>query len=274
MKQRLPNLPFLAKALPPLLLLFAFGALKTPLENRLARAEKDAGFQLSQLNLNMRAQLGQAGFVAALSGFRALMADLLWIRAGAAFEQTAWARMELLLHSATRLQPRAILFWDMAHYHMAYDAATAMRYGENSLASSALRRKAELDFIRIGEAFLRDGIAHNAENSRLWERLGDLYSRRLDDPENASTAYAKAAQLPNAMTYLRRFSAYELAKIPGREREAYERLRELYWEGPSQRLATLVNLLKRLEEKLAVPEAERAYSKSPAADAGDAPRIR
>jgi hypothetical protein len=56
------------------------------------------------------------------------------------------------------------------------------------------------------------------------------------------------------MGYVRRFAAFELAKVPGKEQEAYEQLKELYLEGPQQRVPTLLTLLKELEQKLAVPE--------------------
>ncbi|RFC44866.1 MAG: hypothetical protein DVB28_000842 [Verrucomicrobia bacterium] len=262
------------KVLLPLLLLLGFGWLKAPMERALHQAQSAQGFQLARLHLNTRAQLGQGGFIAALSGFRALMADLLWIRAGVAFEQTAWSRMELLLHTATQLQPRAVLFWEMAHYHMAYDAATAMRSGSNTAPTAALRRKAEMTFIKIGEAFLQEGLTFNPESSRLWERLGDLYARRLIDPARAAEAYEKAATLPKAMTYLRRFAAYEIAKAPGREAEAYRKLRALYEEGEGQRMPTLVHLLGQLEEKLAVPQAQRAYIKKTASEASEPPVVR
>jgi hypothetical protein len=48
-----------------------------------------------------------------------------------------------------------------------------------------------------------------------------------------------------------------MAKCPGREREAYELLRRLYLEGESQRLPTLINLLRSMEKKLDIPESER-----------------
>lgn len=262
------------RVLLPLLLLLAFGLFKTPFEGRLLQMQRAQGFQLAQLNLNVRTQLGQAGFVAALSGFRAIMADSLWIRAGSAFDQTAWPRMELLLHSATQLQPRAVLFWEMAHYHMAYDAATAMRLDEEHQSSSALRRKAELEYIRIGETFLKDGLTFNPTSARLWERLGDLYSRRLNDHPAAAEAYDRAAVLPGAMGYIRRFAAYEVAKVPGKEREAYARLKSLALEGPAQRLPTLLHLLQNLEEKLAVPQTQRVYNHPSATDANPPPETR
>jgi hypothetical protein len=42
--------------------------------------------------------------------------------------------------------------------------------------------------------------------------------------------------------------------VPDKEQEAYEQLKELYLEGPQQRVPTLLTLLKELEQKLAVPE--------------------
>jgi hypothetical protein len=255
-------------------LLAGFGLVKTPVEHRLLAAQRGAGFQLATLSGQIRSQLGQTGFVAALSGFRALMADLLWIRAGSAFDKTEWPRMQMLLHAATQLQPRAVVFWEMAHFHMAYDAAHAMRLNVRGQPSSALRRSAELEYVRIGEDFLKEGIVFNPDSATLWQRLGELYSRRKNDPALAAEAYAEASRKPGALKFLRRMSAYELAKVPGREREAYERLRSLYLEGEQERLPNLLRLLRQLEEKLAVPEALRVYSLRPTPGSGamQAPR--
>ena len=243
----------------PLVLLLAFGALKTPLENGLLASERGSGFQAARLNLRLRSQLGQMGFVAALSGFRALMADMLWIRSESAFERTEWGRMKLLLESATQLQPKAIIFWDMAHYHMAYDAATFAKENPQQ-PSVALRRKAEREYQHIGEQFLLDGIAFNPDSPKLYEHLGTLYSKKFDDHVRAAEAFSQGSQKPGAMGYVRRFAAYELAHAPGHEKEAYASLRSLYLEGEGQRLPTLLHLLNELSEKLTIPPAERVYT--------------
>ena len=257
----------------PILLILTFGVLKTPVETRLLASERAHGFQAAQLNLQLRAQLGQMGFVAALSGFRAFMADLLWIRAQTAFEKAEWVRMKLLMESATQLQPKFVMFWVMAHFHMAYDAATAVKEKRLQKTSEglqqptetlqqpteALQRKAEREYLQIGEQFLLDGIAFNPDSALLYERLGYLYSKKLFDYERAYEAYTACAQKPGAMGYIPRFAAYALAEVPGREREAYAKLRELYDEGASQRLPSLLHLLQRLEEKLAIPAPERVH---------------
>ena len=72
---------------------------------------------------------------------------------------------------------------------------------------------------------------------------------------------AKAATLPGAPSFDKRFSAYELSYCDGREREAYESLRALYDEGEKERLPTLIKRLKFLEEKLNVPPEQRIADK-------------
>ena len=58
-------------------------------------------------------------------------------------------------------------------------------------------------------------------------------------------------------SYDERFSAYELSLCEGRERAAYDRLRDLYQRGQKQRLPRLLNQLRAMEESLEVPVNER-----------------
>ena len=83
---------------------------------------------------------------------------------------------------------------------------------------------------------------------------GLCYAPQLHD---AAEWYAKAALLPGAPGYTRRFAAYELALCPGHEREAYSTLRALYNSGEKERLPTLLRRLKELEIKLDIPPGQR-----------------
>ncbi|HKS31065.1 MAG TPA: hypothetical protein VJR28_01565, partial [Chthoniobacterales bacterium] len=76
-------------------------------------------------SLDLREKIGQSAFVAVLGGFRSVLADLFFIDAYSAWERTDWAQLLLRLRQATELQPRAILFWEMAGWHMAWNAGTA-----------------------------------------------------------------------------------------------------------------------------------------------------
>src|SRR5437667_171322 len=101
------------------------------------------------------------------------------------------------------------------------------------------------------------GVEFNLDRPDLYEALARLYKEKYKDHERASEYYAKAATVPGAAPWDRRFSAYELSECEGREREAYERLRSLYDEGEKERLPTLIKRMKFLEDKLGIPQEQR-----------------
>jgi len=233
-----------------------FGAARLPLEHALSETHRDLHFQAVDLNLDLREQLGQLGFVAALSGFRSLVADALFIQAHTAWERTEWSRVLFLFRQVTTLQPRAVLFWDMAAWHMAWNASTAAM-NDPAQPRLALRAKAAREYLRLGKDFLERGIKNNPKRPELYEALARLYRDKYEDHEHASEFFAKAAALPGAHGYTRRFAAYELAQCAGREREAYAQLRGLYDSGEQERLPNLLRLLKELEIKLEIPPDQR-----------------
>src|SRR5204863_1976055 len=243
-----------------LAVLIGLGMLKLPVERNLAVLHRQEHFHGVEFNLDLREQLGQLGFVAALSGFRAIVADALFIQAYSAWENTEWGRMLLLFRHVTALQPRGLLFWDTAAWHMAWDASVAAMNDRNQ-PRLALRVKAQREYFALGKDFLERGIKNNPDRPDLYEALARLYKEKYKDHERASEYYAKASVLPEARTFDRRFSAYELSYCEGREREAYERLLSLYNEGEKERLPTLIKRLKFLEENLAIPQEERVPDK-------------
>lgn len=245
-----------------LVFLLIFGAAKFGFEHRLTEEHRNAYFRGATLDLGMREQIGQLSFVAALSGFRSLVADLLWIRAHSAWERTEWGRMALLFNSVTALQPRALLFWDNAAWHMAWNASVAAME-DPKIPREALRIKAQREYFELGKDFLVRGIANNPDRYLLYERLGTLYREKFKDHLSAAREYEKAARFEDAPSYVKRFVAYELAIVPGHEKEAYERLRSLYLRGEKERLPTLLKHLERLQEELNVPVAERVYTPAP-----------
>jgi tetratricopeptide (TPR) repeat protein len=237
------------RAVGVILTVLLFGAARLPMEHALTETHRELHFRAVDFNLGLREQLGQLGFVAALSGFRSLVADALFIQAHIAWERTEWGRVLLLFRQVTTLQPRAVLFWDMAAWHMAWNASTAAM-NDPAQPRLALRIKAAREYFQLGKDFLERGIKNNPERPELYEALARLYRDKYEDHEHASEFFAKAANLPNAHRYARRFAAYELAQCPGREREAYEQLRALYDSGEQERLPTLIRRLKQLEIKL------------------------
>ncbi len=245
-----------------LAVLIALGALKLPVERNLAALHRQEHFRGVEFNLDLREKLGQLGFIAALSGFRAIVADGLFIQAHVAWERTEWGRVLLLFRHVTTLQPRATLFWDMAAWHMAWNASVAAM-NDRTQPRLALRVKAQREYFALGKDFLERGIKNNPDRPQLYEALARLYKEKYKDHQHASEFFAKAAVLPGAPSYNRRFSAYELSYCEGREHEAYERLRRLYDEGQKERLPTLIARLKFLEDKLGLPQEQRIPDADP-----------
>ncbi len=239
-----------------ILLLAGFGALRLPMELRLEVEQREAWFRGVEFNLELREQVGQLGFLAALGGFRSLLAAILWIEAHVAWENLEWGRMAALFNTVVTLQPRSMLYWDMAAWHMAWNASIAALNNPHQ-PSEALRIRAQRQYFDLGRNFLERGIRSNPDRHLLYERLGVLLRDKYEDHCGAAEAFAKAAEFPEAMPYVARFAAYEAAKCPGREREAYEKLRQLYFASESNHLPTLLSLLVDLQNRLNIPEAER-----------------
>ena len=233
-----------------------FGVAKLPMEQAISREHRRLHFRAVDFNLDLREQVGQLGFIAALSGFRSLVADVLFIQAHVAWERTEWGRVLLLFRQVTTLQPRAVLFWDMAAWHMAWNASTAA-LNDPRQPRLALRIKAQREYFALGKDFLERGIKNNPDRPQLYEALARLYRDKYNDHEHAAEFFAKAAKLPGAPSYAKRFAAYELAQCAGRERDAYDRLHALYASGEKERVPTLLRHLKELEIKLDIPLDQR-----------------
>ncbi|MEA3186421.1 MAG: hypothetical protein QOD99_251 [Chthoniobacter sp.] len=238
--------------------LLAFGAGKLRFEQQLTEAHRRAFFHGAKLNLDLRQQIGQLGFIAALSGFRSLVADVLWIQAHSAWENTQWGKMVLIFDNVTALQPRNVMFWDMAGWHMAWNASVAAIQNPKQ-PREALRIKAQREYFRIGRDFYERGIENNPDRYLLHDRLGLLLREKFQDHCGAAAEYDLARQFPGAPEYEKRFAAYELSYCPGHEREAYERLLALYKMGEQEWLPTLLKRLSFLEENLHVPAEQKVY---------------
>ena len=239
-----------------LLLLLGFGYARMHFEQQLTEAHRAAYFHGAKLNLDLRQKVGQLGFLAALSGFRSIVADLLWIKAHTEWEKTEWGRMALLFNTVCTLQPRNLMFWEMSAWHMAWNASLAALQDPRQ-PSMKLRLKAQREYFDLGRDFLVRGIENNPDRYKLYEQLAYLEKEKYGDHAAAAEMYAKAAQFPDAPTYIKRFAAYELADCPGREREAYEKLHTLFELGQKEWAPTLLKRLKDLEVKLQIPQEQR-----------------
>ena len=243
-------------------LLCVFGLVKIPIETKLDAEQRQAHLRKTVLDLDLRERVGQMGFLAALSGFRSPLAAYLWIEAHIAWENTEWGRMEGLFDTVTTLQPRSTLYWDMAAWHMAWNASVAAM-DDPKQPSETLRIRNQRQYFKLGRDYLERGVKNNPDKYVLYERLGILLRDKFEDHCGAATAFLKASEFPEAMPYIRRLAGYEMVKCPEREKEAYALLKSLYDKGPSERMPTLLTLLQELAKKLAVPPQDRIPSPEP-----------
>lgn len=236
--------------------LLLFGLARLPVERSLEAAHREANLRTAALDIGLREQIGQLAYAAALSGFRSLVAAFLWIEAHTAWEETAWGRMAGLFQSVTALQPRSLVYWDLASWHMAWNASIAARNNPKE-PSEFLRQRAEREYRELGRDFLERGIANNPDRHLLHERLGIMLRDKFSDHCGAADAFAAAAAKPGAPPYVKRMAAYEMAACEGREREAYEKLRAIYLLGEEERVPRVITLINELEAKLGIPPSER-----------------
>jgi len=242
-----------------LLIVAIFGAAKLPFEQKLTEEHRAAFFHGADFSVNMREQIGQREFIAALSGFRSLVADGLWIRAEIAWEHTEYGRLALLCNNVTALDPRNVMFWDMSAWHMGWNASV-YEFRNPKQPREALRIKAQHEYFKLAEDFLIRGIQNNPDRYKLYESLANLYKEKFDNHLKASQYYEKAAAFPNSPSYEKRFAAYQLSWCEGHEQEAYDRLVKLYKMGENEHLPTLLSRLNFLQEKLNIPPDQRVYN--------------
>ncbi len=243
-----------------IMIILGFGFIRLPLEHSIAQEHKNAYFRSAELGLGLREQIGQLSYLAALSGFRSLVADAMWIQAHSAWERTEWGKMYRLFNNVTTLQPRMLMFWDMAAWHMAWNASVAAMNDE-SQPREALRVREQWRYFDLGKDFLERGIKNNPDRYLLYERLGVLYRDKYQDYCNAAEQFGKAAAIEGSPAYNNRFYGYMLAKCEGKEKEAYEHLKLLYDSGEDQHLPSLITSLVELEEKLNIPQDQRINKK-------------
>jgi hypothetical protein len=242
------------------ILLAVCGALLLPYQIALNKQQRDANLRSTAFNMSLREQVGQMGFLAALSGFRSPLAAMLWIEAYTAWEKTEWGRMAGLFNTTTTLQPRSVLYWDLSAWHMAWNASVAALNDKEKQPSEALRIRNQRQFFQLGREYLERGIKNNPESYLLYASMGTLMRDKLEDHCAAGEYFLKGSEIKGAPSFYPRMAAYELAKCPDRQQEAYDLLKKLYDMGPDQRKPTLITNLKELEKKLDVPPAKRIDS--------------
>lgn len=243
------------------LLLGCWSAAKLPLERKIGAEQARLRYGGARVSLEMRDLIGQGAAMALLGGFRGAVADYLWIVAHTHWERREWFRMHRLMEMVCLLQPRSVLFWDMASWHMAWNIAHDARYDPEEPRLSK-RIWAERKWIEVGRRLLERGVENIPDRYELWARLGWLLDQKVGDHAASAENWRRAASFPNAPAFARRQVGYQLEKA-GRPEEAYRYWRELWAAHPDKsdnaimlwdRIAEHIRLL---EDQLHIPPDRR-----------------
>jgi hypothetical protein len=242
-----------------LIVLGAVSAGRLFLEHRLTSELREEQLLPVKLETKLRDEMSQEAFAAALGGMRSLLAVYYELEAFSAFtkQPPEWHTVDKYYSLGTKLQPLDPYYWEMHSWMMGTNAAES--YAVDGEAPKGLEREMRRQYRERGLEILNRGLQFLPNNYKLHRRIADMYAfankevNPTPDHAKAAESYLKASQCEGALPFLYRFHVYQVAMVPGREVEAYQKLRDLYWKGGNNRAATLINLVKKFEQRFNVP---------------------
>ena len=213
------------------------------------------------------ASAGQGVTLALLGGFRALVADALWIRMYVLWERRDLAGSQAMIQLVSAVDPRPVYFWINGARILAHDF-TAWRLDEAGgydLAGPAVEQKLSAEQGAAGLAHLDAALAYHPRNPDVWIERAGIELHRLHDPVAAAESYRRAWEQPKAPFYVARLYA-ELLRRQGRTAEALAWLVRLHPTLPANdegaAREVVLARIRELERELGVPAAD-AYRPPP-----------
>jgi tetratricopeptide (TPR) repeat protein len=235
---------------------FACGPLETPVENA-----RQAGEPSWQLDSNAAAA-EQALVSGVLGGFRAAVADFLWLQVFGCSAEHDLPATESLLHLVTVVDPRPLYFWLNAARITACDMPVwrIESAGGCERLPRIAQERIERDQAERALALLDEAEKFHPASSALWIERANIELNRLHDPAAAAECYRRAWAQPGAPFYAARLHA-ELLRRLGRKAEALAWLVKLHPQLPAKNeaagAALVLARIRALERELEVPELKR-----------------
>lgn len=218
---------------------------------------------------SLQGAMGQGVTVGLLGGFRAIIADFIWIKTNAVWEDRDLPATQNLIKLVTTVDPRPLYFWRNGSRMIAYD----MPHWRIA-AAGGYRKLSETEQMRIDREqaevalkYLDDAFGHHPNSALLHVEVANIYLNRLKDTASAAEAYRRASEQPDAPFYAARIYA-ELLRRMNRPAEAYAWLKQLYPTLPkepdpakgitaftveSASAEVVLERIRELEEELKVP---------------------
>ena len=261
-----PLLKPLSRIVSILILPALLGLLARPIE---APVWKEVKAGQPEMNLEaLEGALGQGLVIGVLGGFRAILADFLWIRTNVIWERKDRAKLDSMVRLVTTLDPRPDFFWINGSRMIAYDVPNWRIREEGGYSNVPEERQQAINLEQSAQAFdlVDQALDFHPENAKLYLEKAQIYLNRLKDDANAAEWFLRASQQDDAPYYAGRIHA-ELLRKQGLNAEAYDFLKNLHAELPDTPYAQKGIVLERildLEKTLKIPFRERFMpSKNP-----------
>jgi tetratricopeptide (TPR) repeat protein len=229
------------------LALLVLGLITRPIEEPAWQVVK-AG----QPEMNLEAiegALGQGLVVGVLGGFRAILADFLWIRTNTIWERRDRVKLDAMVRLVTTLDPRPEFFWINGSRMIAYDVPNWRIREEGGYDAVPEVRQQAIDLEQAEQAFdlVDQALDFHPDEAKLYLEKGQIYLNRLKDDANAAKWFLKASQQDDAPYFAARIYA-ELLRKQGLNAEAYAFLKQLHTELPNVPFAQKDIILERIRE--------------------------
>ena len=198
-----------------------------------------------------------------LGGFRAVVADILWLEAYGHAVEHDLPGTDSLLELVTLIDPRPLYFWLNGARIMAYDMPTWRMAGAGAGETGRFRREQAQRALRR----LEEARKFHPASAALWIEQANIEFNRLGDVAGAAASYRRAAEQPDAPYYAARLHAEMLRRL-GRKAEALGWLVRLHPQlSPTDESAgadLVLTRIRGLERELGVPEEQRYRPNAPA----------
>jgi tetratricopeptide (TPR) repeat protein len=211
---------------------------------------------------SLKDALGQGVTVGLLGGFRAIVADLFWIRTNSIWEKNDLPGTQTSIKLVTAIDPRPLYFWLNGSRMIAYDMPN-WRIDANGgweAVSDIRKRRFDEEQSDIAIKYLEGGLGFHPNEPLLILEIGNIHLNRLKDVETAARYYLEASKQPGAPYYAARIYG-ELLRRLERLPEAYEFLKKLYPTLPKDddmaQAPIVLERIRELESELNIPPALR-----------------
>lgn len=205
--------------------------------------------------------LGQGLVIGVLGGFRAILADFLWIRTNTVWERKERAKLDAMIRLVTTLDPRPDFFWLNGSRMIAYDVPSWLIREEGGYDVVPESRQQAIAEEQAEQAFdlIEKAMEFHPDNAKFYLEKAQIYLNRLEDDAQAAEWFLKTSQKPDAPYFAARIHA-ELLRRQGKHAEAYTFLKDLHRDLPDVPFAqkgVILERIQELEDTLNTPVRER-----------------